>query len=389
MGLARDDGLEARLGIAAPDAVDVAAGPGPDLLEDRAVGLAGRNAQADVGEEALGVEGQGAPDLAHHRIELPHAVVEPLDGDAAPGAPQRGEQVRHHGQRVARGVAVDARMQVAVGGRHRHLLRADAPRHGGDGGGVGVPLVAVAGEDQVGPELGGGLGEEGRERGGARLLLPLEQEGDADGQRAAHGDPGAAGLEEGHHRALVVRGAAPVDMGLAARAGGQRRREGGRGPERGVARRLHVVVAVEQHAGGALGAGQMRHHHRVAQGLAGRGHGPHRREVRHQPVGGGGAVGRMGRIGRDRGDADQREQPVERRIEVRLGMVEDVVRHGRPRSTSAIRAPKVRATCRASARMRSASRSATIPSRISQRPATIVPRTSDGSVAKASVAKTS
>jgi hypothetical protein len=57
-----------------------------------------------------------------------------------------------------------------------------------------------------------------------------------------------AGLDEGHHLALVVRGAAGDDDFPGTGVLGKTRREGRRGPLLQRIRRLHVVVAVKQDA---------------------------------------------------------------------------------------------------------------------------------------------
>jgi hypothetical protein len=90
--------------------------------------------------------------------------------------------------------------------------------------------------------------EEGGEARAAGLLFTLEQDGHVDRQTVMNGKPGAAGLDEGHPLALVVRGAAGDDGFPGTRVLGKTRREGRRGPLLQRIRRLHVVVAVKQHA---------------------------------------------------------------------------------------------------------------------------------------------
>ena len=97
-----------------------------------------------------------------------------------------------------------AGMQVAIGAAHDHFLIDHAAQGRGDGGRVLVPHAGVADEGHVGLQLVlVGLDEFGQELR-AVLLRALDQEGDVDRQRARHGLPGAAGLDEGHHLALVV-----------------------------------------------------------------------------------------------------------------------------------------------------------------------------------------
>ncbi len=67
----------------------------------------------------------------------------------------------------------------------------------------------------------------------------------------------------------------------------------------------------------------MRHHHRMAGGRALGGIEAQRGQVRHQPVGGAGAIGLEGRVGRDRGDAQQIQQPVGRLRQISVDAGED------------------------------------------------------------------
>jgi hypothetical protein len=66
----RDHRLEARALVAAAHAVDLAGGPGPDLLEHAAAELAGRDREADLAQEGLGVEAELLPVGAQHRGKL-------------------------------------------------------------------------------------------------------------------------------------------------------------------------------------------------------------------------------------------------------------------------------------------------------------------------------
>ena len=67
-------------------------------------------------------------------------------------------------------------------------------------------------------------------------------------QLAGHRLPGAAGLHEGHQLAFVVAGPARDDRLASVRQGGDARLEGRRLPQIERIDRLHVVMAVEQHA---------------------------------------------------------------------------------------------------------------------------------------------
>ena len=140
-------------------------------------------------------------------------------------------------------------------------------------------------------------------------------------------DPGAAGLDEGHQLALVVGGAAGADHAAAVGERVDLRIEGLRVPQVQRVDRLHVVVAVEKEAGPVRPLlGQrvaMGHDHGVAGG------GTHLRveaergQLPRQPLRRGGAVGLVGGIGRDGGEAQQVEQPLEPRVEILVEAVQD------------------------------------------------------------------
>ncbi len=125
-----------------------------------------------------------------------------------------------------------------------------------------------------------------------------------------HVGPGAAGLDEGHELALVVRGAAPADD-RAVRGLLDRGIERTSVPEIERIDWLHVVVPVEEHVRGAVRRADPAGDHRAARGGAHLGLGAHAAQVRGEELGRVGAVGRMRGIGRDRRDAQERHQPPE------------------------------------------------------------------------------
>jgi hypothetical protein len=152
---------------------------------------------------------------------------------------------RQHPDRVDRGAPVPARMEVLVRPRDRDLLAEKPAQHRGDRRGLVVEEPGVADEREVGAHLVRVLLQERHKRGRARFLLALEEEGDPAGKPALHRDPGAAGLDEGHELALVVRRAPPADH-AALRPVLERGVEGVAVPERQRVHRLHVVMPVEQ-----------------------------------------------------------------------------------------------------------------------------------------------
>ena len=106
----------------------------------------------------------------------------------------------------------------------------------------GIPVARVGDDDHVGAERVGVVGEELRERPGTGLLLPLDEQSDAEVEVISQRRPSRAQrCDMRHDSGLVVRGAAAVQ---AAAADGRRERRGL--PQRLVADRLHVVVGVEQ-----------------------------------------------------------------------------------------------------------------------------------------------
>jgi hypothetical protein len=84
---------------------------------------------------------------------------------------------------------------------------------------LGVPVVGVGHDDDVGGELPAVLGEERRERAGAELLLPLQEHGDPEIEVApGRLDQRAKGRHVRHHPGLVIRGA-PGEQPVAAHGG--------------------------------------------------------------------------------------------------------------------------------------------------------------------------
>ena len=244
MGLGGDDGLGAGAGIAAPDAVHVAGGPGPLADQGLAALLSRRDGEADVAEEARLVEAEAVPGGGEVAADLGDVVVEAGKGDAALGVVQVRDDAAQQVGGVQGHAAVEAGMKVPRGGEKVDLGIGHAAEARGDGGGGRVPHVGVADDDGAGVPQFRRVGfEEGIEAGAADLLLALDQ--DADGGRRAAGDgvPSAEGGEPGEDLAFVVHGAAgDGDGAVAAFTDG--RLEGGRGPEFVGLCGLNVVMAV-------------------------------------------------------------------------------------------------------------------------------------------------
>ena len=111
-----------------------------------------------------------------------------------------------------------------------------------------VPHAGVADQRQVELELVRVVLDEAEQVVGAALLLALDHHGDRQRQLAGHRLEGAARLDEGHHLAFVVAGSARNDDLAAVGQRRDARRERRRLPQIERIDRLHVVMAIEQHA---------------------------------------------------------------------------------------------------------------------------------------------
>ena len=183
-----------------------------------------------------------------------HAVVEAGDGDAAIVVPQRAEDLGQEAQRILRRAAEQAGMQVAVGAGDLDVLIDQPAQRGGDRRRLGVPHGGIADQRQVELELGGIVAHELEQMLRAALLLALDHGGDIQRQLAGDRLEGAAGLDEGHGLAFVVAGPARDDDLAPAGKRLDARLERRRLPQIERIDRLHVVMAVKQHAraGGAV-----------------------------------------------------------------------------------------------------------------------------------------
>ena len=167
---------------------------------------------------------------------------------------------QHRHQRVGRvehRAAVEARVQVALGGAHLHRRLHEAARRQRDRGRALVDHQRVEHDRAVGVVLAGP--EPLQHRGAADLLLALDQEAHVHGQLARPGKL-ARHVQQRQEVALVVGRAARVDAPVA--LGRLERRAL---PQLQRAGCLNVVVAVGEH-GGRAGArrAQLADGHRVA-----------------------------------------------------------------------------------------------------------------------------
>jgi hypothetical protein len=145
----------------------------------------------------------------------------------------------HGVQRVERAATVDAGVQVAPGRAHEEVELDDPAQADGDRRRPLVDHPRVEDDRAVGPALVGAhpVGH----RCAAGLLLALDQHADVHRERAGGGEL-ARDVQQRQEVALVVGGAARVHAPVA-HVGLEWRRD----PGAGVAGRLHVVVAVDEH----------------------------------------------------------------------------------------------------------------------------------------------
>ena len=166
-------------------------------------------------------------------------------------------------------------------------------------------------------------------RNGSRLtatdfLLALDQHGDARGNAAAGGPPGAQRFQEHHRLALVVDRAAR-DEALAVRTVDQLRLERRAVPQLQRIDRLHVVVPVEQHVRPLVvgRAGKMPDDHGMPGGRTNRGFEAQAGQLIAPPLGRLLAIRCVRRLRADRRDAQQIEQRFAGRRQVGIDMVQD------------------------------------------------------------------
>jgi len=155
--------------------------------------------------------------------------------------------------------AVEAGVQVGPGAGQADLEADDAAQGGGDDDLVGRRRSGVGEDDAVGlGELGLMVVQEFREARGTDLLFAFDEEGDAQGQvRAALQEAGKRG-DRDQVRALVVGGAATIDLTVT-----DDRLEGGGSPEVERVGRLHVIVAVKDDVGPFLRTAAAAEHDRM------------------------------------------------------------------------------------------------------------------------------
>ncbi len=144
------------------------------------------------------------------------------------------------------------------------------------------------------------------------------------------GLPGAARLDEGHHLAFVVTGAARQDHLAAGLDLGEARLERRAVPEVQRVDGLHVVMPVEEEMRAfpaILRARLLRmpEDDRMALGRAHAGVKADRGDIRLQMLGGGDAMLLVGRIRRDRRNAQEGKEALDRCVEILIEMGKDFI----------------------------------------------------------------
>ncbi len=163
-----------------------------------------------------------------------------------------GEHLGEDGGGVGDGAAVHARVQVAAGAVQLNIEIEQAAQGIGDGDGVRIPHGGVADDDHLRIEAIAIAFDRAGQVVAAALFLAFQQDGDGAGQFFARFLVGPQRFEEAHDLALVVGCATGIKLAVA--HGGL---EGRGGPLVQRVGRLHVVMAVKQHAQRA-GIGDLR-----------------------------------------------------------------------------------------------------------------------------------
>ena len=212
-------------------------------------------AETDRPEKFLRRQAEVLPLLLHGIGQFFHAIIEAGDGDPAVMVMYGGDDAGKHANGILRGAPEQPRMEVAVGSLDPDLVIEEAAQRRGDGRRLGIPHAGVADERDVGGKLAAMGLDPGRQMLGAALFLALDQERDVERQRSRHRLPGPARLDEGHHLAFVVGGAARDNRLAAVGKGRDPRLERRRLPQIERIDRLHVVVTVK-HDAAAIVAGR-------------------------------------------------------------------------------------------------------------------------------------
>ena len=127
MAFAWKHGLRALAGVARKYPVDFAGRPDPEPLGDRIRPLTSCESSSDRRREILFVERQAPDAVPRFVVPIEDVVVEAIDGDAAVGIEQRGQDLREGHAGVHDGPAEAAGMQITGWAVHVDLTVGEAP----------------------------------------------------------------------------------------------------------------------------------------------------------------------------------------------------------------------------------------------------------------------
>ena len=214
--LGRDHGFRSGAGESAGDAVNFHGGPRPHTLQHRVTRFAGQLRGADfLAQKFLFVERELPPAFAFHRAGRHHVIVHTWNSDGTGGVFTLREQLHQAMNRIRRGAAIEAGMQIAsrAGGFQFHIDQAAQP-DAQSGKALGVEL-RVGDQRDIGLELGWIFRHELADGCAADLFFAFDQELQIDGQLAlVHGAQCFSGLDVHVHLAFVVGRAAGVDVAV-------------------------------------------------------------------------------------------------------------------------------------------------------------------------------
>ena len=116
----------------------------------------------DVAQEGAGVEMEFAPLVRDFLRNLLDPVIKTWDGNGAVVVVQFAKHLCEHMDRVDGQAAIEARVQISIGGGEDNLQANDPAQRDGDRGRGPVPHPCVTDQSNVGPQLLRVVGEERR-----------------------------------------------------------------------------------------------------------------------------------------------------------------------------------------------------------------------------------
>ena len=205
------------------------------------------------------VERKPRPRLALLGAGRHHAIVKSGNANVPFAILQRRQNFRDGLQRIRRGAAIDARVQIVIRAFHHQLAIDDAAQTDADGGQLRREHLGIANHRGVAFQARGLAGDVGFDVLAAHFFFALDQELHVDRQppvllqQAFHGFDQDVGLP------FVVGRSARIDV-VVANVGLKRRRL----PFVQRIGRLHIVMPVEQHGRLARRAQPFGVHQRIA-----------------------------------------------------------------------------------------------------------------------------